>query len=88
MRRLSFVEASVVGDGGDEGIVCCGSLGSDAEVPGSEAKEVGGVADEDAMLAGKVILELGGGAVGETAEHEVGLGRCHGDAGELKQRVA
>ena len=72
-----------MGNGADEGVVRFRSLSCDAEVLRGEAAEVGGIANEDTMLGGKVFLECCGGVVSKTAKHEVGLRGSHADTRKL-----
>lgn len=52
---------------------------------GIEAGEVGGVADEDAVLAGQTILEFGCGEQVATDKHEMGVGGQGAEVGYLVQ---
>ena len=70
-------------------IILCWRLGGNAEVAGGESAEVGGVANEQMVLAGQVVLQLCGSVFGlKLTKHEVGLRLLREDAVNLLQHVA
>ena len=58
---------------GDKGVVLGRRLRGDAEVVRREAREIGGVADEDAVLACQVFLQFGRRCLTNGAQEEIGL---------------
>lgn len=68
-------------------VVGFGVLDGDAEEAAVEAFEVGGVADEDAVLGGQVFLEGGGASHAEVAEEDVGVGGPYLDAAQGGEAV-
>ena len=72
-----------------EGVVLCKCLSGNAEVAGGESAEVGGVANEQMVLAGQVVLQLCSSVFRlKLTKHEVGLRLLREDAVNLLQHVA
>ena len=70
-----------------EFIIIFGTLCSHSEVVGSETWEIAGIANENAVFFGQIILQFSSSTALDRAEHEVGLRLTHMNAWNIIQGI-